>query len=591
LAAAEFLAALRRIVCFAIASALVPAAFCAANPPVILISIDTLRADRLGAYGYRKASTPHIDSFAQNGTVFTAVNAQIPLTLPSHTVLFTSTYPFENRVEENGERVPAGLTTLASILRDHGYKTAAFIGSCLLNREMGLDRGFDVYDSPFHIESGAAENPYSVRVRRDGALVIRAARQWLDANRAQPVFAFLHLFDLHTPYAAPAAAGRSGSAAYDAELGYIDQLMGRLRDSLEQGGWWDRSLVILLSDHGEGLGDHGESSHGYFIYQSTVHVPLIVHWPSGAGEHAPRVTEPAGLIDVAPTVLDFLHIAAPAAFHGVSLLHPAAHAVYSESLYAHDAFQWAALRALRDGSRKYIQAPYAELYELSADPGEMNNLYRSGSAEARPLETALAKLLSQFAPKRAASAPDILPQMRATLGSLGYLSGGTPGIGAGGPDPKDRLPEFQLYEKGLAALYGGHFEAAVTVFRDLLARDPHNTLARYYLGDAFLRSAKPDDAIREWTAALAFDPEYAPADEAIGAVWLARGDYAKARGFFEQALAVAPNDFAAELELGLIAEREGNPKEAVRRIEAACKVAPESLECGRPLQELREKAK
>lgn len=591
MASAEFLAALRRIGFFAIASAVVPAAFCAANPPVILISIDTLRADRLSAYGYRKAATPHIDSFAQNGTVFTAVNTQIPLTLPSHTVLFTSTYPFENRVEENGERVPAGLVTLASILHDHGYKTAAFIGSCLLNREMGLDRGFDLYDSPFRIESGAAENPYSVRVRRDGALVIRAARQWLDANRGQAVFAFLHLFDLHTPYAAPPAAGRTGSAAYDAELGYIDQLLGRLRDSLEQSGLWNQSVVILLSDHGEGLGDHGEASHGYFMYQSTVHVPLIVHWPAGSGEHAARIEEAAGLIDVAPTILDFLHIAAPPAFHGVSLLHPAAHAVYSESLYAHEAFQWAALRGVREGARKYIQAPRPELYDLAADPGELNNLYHAESAETRPLEAELAKLLTEFAPKRTSAAPEILPQMRATLGSLGYLSGGAPGIGAGGADPKERLPEFQQYEKSLSALYGGHFEAAIATFRDLLTRDPHNTLARYYLGDAFLRSGKTDDAIREWTQALAFDPEYAPADEAIGATWLARGDYSKARGFFEQALAVAPSDFAAEMELGLIAEREGNFKEAIRRLEASCKIAPDSVECGPRLQQLREKAK
>lgn len=563
----------------------------APNTPVILISIDTLRADHLSAYGYRKSATPHIDSFAQNGTIFTGVNAQIPLTLPSHTVLFTSTYPFENRVEENGERVPAGLTTLASVLRDHGYKTAAFVGSCLLNRELGLDRGFDVYDSPFHIESGAAENPYSVRVRRDGALVIRAARQWLDANRGQAVFAFLHLFDLHTPYAAPAAAGRSGSAGYDAELAYVDQLMGRLRDALEQGGWWDRSLVILLSDHGESLGDHGETSHGYFIYQSTLHVPLLVHWPAGSGDHAARVAEPAGLIDVAPTVLDFLRIPAPAAFHGASLLHAAAHPVYSESVYARDAFQWAALRGLREGARMFIQAPKPELYNFSADPDEANNLFRADSTEARPLETALAKLVAQFAPKRTAGAPEILPQMRATLGSLGYLSGGAPGLGSGGADPKDRLPEFNLYEKALTALYGGRFETAVASFRELLAHDGRNALARYYLGDAFLRSGKPDDAIREWTAALEYDPEYAPADEAIGAVWFARRDYEKARGFFEQALAVTPGDYAAEFELGLIEQREGRFKDAVREVEAACKAAPDSVECGEPLDELRAKSK
>ncbi len=566
-------------------------AFSAPNTPVILISIDTLRADHLSAYGYRKSPTPHIDSFARKGTVFTAVDAQIPLTLPSHTVLFTSTYPFENRVEENGERVPQSLITLASALRQYGYKTAAFVGSCLLNREMGLDRGFDVYDSPFHIENGAAENPYSVRVRRDGALVIRAARQWLEENRGQTVFAFLHLFDLHTPYSASTAAGKTGAAGYDAELGYVDQLMGRLRDALEQGGWWDRSLVILLSDHGESLGEHGETSHGYFIYQSTLHVPLLVHWPVGSAEHAAREDEPAGLIDVAPTVLDFLGIPAPAAFHGKSLLHPAPHPIYSESVYARDAFQWAALRGLRQGSRQLIQAPKPELYDLAADPDEKNNLYPSAPAAARPLETSLTKLLAQFAPRRDSGAPDILPQMRATLGSLGYLSGVEGSFGGGGADAKNRLPEFDLFEKGLGALYGSHFEVAIASFRELLSRDARNAMARYYLGDAFLRSGKPDEAIRQWTAALAYDPEYAPADEAIGAVWFARRDYEKARGFFEQALAVAPGDYAAEFELGLIAEREGKLQDAVRHIETACKAAPYSVECGQPLDALRTKAK
>jgi choline-sulfatase len=581
---------MRRAILASVAAALSCAGLYAAGTPVILISIDTLRADHLSAYGYRKLLTPHIDSFARGGTLFTDAEAQIPLTLPSHMALFTSTYPFETHVEENGERVPSAPPTLAAILRDHGYKTAAFIGSCLLNRELGLDRGFDLYDSPFHIESGAAENPYSVRVRRDGALVLRAARQWLETNRGQPVFAFLHFFDMHTPYSAPAAVARSGAAGYDAELAYVDQVVGRLRDALEQDGWWDRSLVILLSDHGESLGDHGEASHGYFIYRSTIHVPLLIHWPAGSGDHPARVTQPAALMDVAPTVLDFLRIPAPAGFHGVSLLHAAAHPIYSESAYARDAFQWAALRGLREQSLQYIQAPHPELYDLAADPHETTNLYRPGSSEARPLEAELARLLAQFAPKRTGGAPDILPQMRATLGSLGYLSGGAPS-GTAGADPKDRLPEYNLYEKGLAALYSGRFEAAIASFRELVTHDARNAMARYYLGDAFLRSGKPDEAIREWTAALAYDPEYAPADEAIGAVWFARGDYERARKFFDQAMAVAPGDFAAQLELGLIAEREGRFKEALERIEAACKVAPESLQCGQPLQQLREKAK
>jgi choline-sulfatase len=567
-----------------------------AATPVILISVDTLRADRVGVYGYKSARTPNIDALAHNGTLFAQADSQIPLTLPSHTSLFTSSYPFETGVEENGERVPSNAVTLASVLQAHGYKTAAFIGSCLLNREMGLSRGFDFYDSPFTLQSGAVENPYALRVRRDGSLVVRAARQWLDANRGETVFAFIHLFDLHTPYSAPAAAGRTGSAAYDAELEYADQVIGRLRLALEQGGWWERSLVILLADHGESLGDHGEASHGYFIYQSTLRVPLIVHWPHDSAGHPARVEEPVGLIDVAPTVLGLLHIAAPPSFHGVNLLNAIPQVVYSESMYTRDAFQWAALRGLRVesrvGSRQYIQAPEPELYDLQADPRELSNIAGANAAEVHSFEQQLGKVLAQFAPQRSGSGAGVVPLARGALESLGYLGGGARAGGrGGGADPKDKLTEYNLYEKALTALYGGRPDSAIAGFRSALAEDPHNTLARYYLGDAYLRSGKPDDALREWTAALAFDPEYAPCDEAIGALWLARQDYAKARGFFEQALAVAPGDYAAQFGLGMVAQRQGQFKEALQRFETACKAAPEASECGQPLQTLREKAK
>ncbi len=248
--------------------------------PVILISIDTLRADHLSSYGYTKIRTPNIDAFAQSGTLFSHAETQIPLTLPSHTVLMTSTYPFQNGVEENGERVPSGTVTLASILQSHGYETAAFIGADFLDARYGLDQGFDDYDAPFDGKTGGAAEPAAGNFRRDGALVLRSAREWLAAHNGQPVFVFVHLFDLHTPYAlAPEVATRKGISRYDAQLEYIDELMGRFRHDLAKAGWWDKSLVIVFSDHGEGLGDHRETDHGYYAYESTLHVPLIVHWP------------------------------------------------------------------------------------------------------------------------------------------------------------------------------------------------------------------------------------------------------------------------------------------------------------------------
>jgi len=576
-------------------------AYCAAAPgqqtPVIVISIDTLRADHLSAYGYRKIRTPSIDSFAAQGTLFTEINSQIPLTLPSHTSLFTSTYPFENRIEENAERVPRGVATLASVLRSHGYRTAAFIGSVLLDRRLGLDQGFDFYDSPFKPSGSASENPYSMRVRRDGALVVRAALQWLRANRGQPIFVFVHLFDLHTPYMRPADfAHRPGISGYDSALLYVDHVLGGFQRALVQDKWWDRALVVVLSDHGESLGDHGESSHGYFTYQSTLWVPLILHWPSGTPKYPSRVSRPAGLIEVAPTILDFLHLPAPPSFEGESLLRENAEqqdrAIYSESMYTYDAFGWAPLWTVRVGSFKYIDAPRPELYDLQLDPREQTNLLRKNPAEALALRNRLRQLLARSAPRQPASAGNISPQTRALLGSLGYIGRGPhAGLGSSGPDPKDRLPEYNLYEKGLASLYDGRLPTAISIFHQVLTRDPHNALARCNLADAYLRLSKPDDALHQWSAVLADDPKYAPAAEAIAELWLARQDFPKARTYLQQVVTAAPGDYEAQFELGILDERLGATKEALEHLQAACKLAPDSAQCQRELTSLQQKMK
>jgi len=500
----------------------------AAQTPVILISIDTLRADHLSAYGYRAISTPNIDAFAQQGTLFTDVDSQIPLTLPSHTTLFTSTYPFQNGIEENGEVVPAGAVTLASVLQSRGYKTAAFIGSSLLGRSAGLDRGFDNYDSPFGSSAASFESPYSTRVRRDGVFALRAATQWLAGHKGQPVFVFIHLFDLHAPYRLNQTPGSAlpETAGYDAEILYVDQILGRFRQTLQQNGWWQRSLVVLLADHGESLGDHGESSHGYFAYESTVHVPLMMHWPEGAPAYPARAAKPAGLIDVAPTILDALHLPPQPSFEGTSLLKfddTPAHAVSSESVYARDQFHWAPLRTLRIGQWKFIAGPREELYDLERDPRELSNLLRTNSAQATTLRAELSKLLARYAPAAKEPARDASSGTKTALQSLGYLAGTQRrGIGGDGPDPKDRLPEYQLFEKSLDAFYAHRLESAIAGLRRVLAMDPANLPARGTLGEVYLSAGKPEAAVREWKAALATDPGYAPAAEALA-------DYQKLR--------------------------------------------------------------
>jgi choline-sulfatase len=567
----------------------------AAQTPVILISVDTLRADHLGVYGYRRIATPNIDSFARQGTVFDAIDCQVPLTLPSHTALFTSTLPFANHVEENEGHVPAGLVTLAGVLRSHGYRTAAFIGSALLDRHLGIDQGFDFYDSPFGIASEGPHNPLAVGVRRDGALVVRAARQWLGENHGRPVFAFLHFFDLHAPYShAESTAGLPNSPGYDAEIEYVDRLLGQLQQALVAGGWWDRSLVVLLSDHGESLGDHGETSHGYFVYQSTLHTPLIVHWPAGTEGYPARAAQPGGLIDVAPSILDFLKLPAPPQFTGVSLLGAArsgkddGRAVVSESVYPRDAFHWAPLRSIRAGAWQYIDAPKPELYDLERDPDERHNLVGQNSAMATKLRSRLAGIMVQSTPGRPAAG--VSADRRRMLESLGYI-GGSAGSSGSHADPKDKLPEYNLFEKSLAAMYAGRHQEAIAGFRRLLAGDSHNSMARYYLGDACLRAGQFSAALREWDNVLHMDPEYVPAAEALGAWWMGRENYAKARGYFQKALAAAPRDSTALVEEGVAEERLGLLPQALEHLQDGCRLAPDLPPCGRELEAVKEKVR
>ena len=573
--------------------------------PVILISIDTLRADHLSVYGYKRLRTPHLDAFVKGGTLFRRAEAQIPLTLPSHTSFFTSTYPFENHVEENGQRVPAGVVTLASVLRAHGYATAAFIGSDFLDSRFGLDAGFDVYDSPFEIEAGRSQSPAPAALRRDGSLVVRAAREYLDAHRGQRVFVFVHLYDLHTPYSSWTQAARAaGVSPYDGALAYVDKVIGGLQQALTSGGWWDKSLVVLLSDHGEGLGEHREKDHGYFIYESTLWVPLIAHWPVGTPSYPAAARGPVGLIDVAPTLLSFLHLPVPPEFHGQSLLgalkqeranasgEQRSRPVFSESVYARDAFGWAPLRALHAGRYKFILAPREELFDLEADPHELSNLLPGKSALANELKNQLGILMARDNHAAPGAAVGPSPETRARLESLGYLAAQPRGGGfSSGPDPKDRLAEYELYQKALGAFEEGCVSTALPLFRKILAADSKNTLARFHLGECYLKTRKGELALREWATTLQIDPTYAPAAEAIGQYNLDHGDYAEARRRFQQALTLTPDGFTARFGLGLAEERAGHLDVARQHLQAACRLAPHSQACARELESLDLKLK
>ena len=589
-------------------------------PSVILISVDTLRADHLGCYGYRHVQTPHIDALTQGGTLFTQVNAQVPLTFPSHASLLTSRFPFADGIEDNGEQLEPNAVTIATVLRSRGYRTAAFVGSFVLDRRFGLSQGFDVYDSPFEVSSIRVRDPGEIK--RPGEEVVKAASEWVDKNSSGPFFVFLHLYDLHTPYYLPPRfRERYGHSGYDGQLAYMDEVLGEFLQSLDQQGLRDNVLLVFTSDHGEGLGEHAEGAHGYFIYQSTLWVPLIFRWPSGTGPFPVQFNEPTGLLNVAPTILQFLDVAPPPQFQGHSLLgmlqgksSAGPGEVYSESLYGQRHFAVGALRSLRLGRYKYIDAPKPELYDLLIDPRETRNLFSTQNGLALSLREKLSSVRLRFGAAGAKAPKVVSPEVLARLSSLGYVavSAGQPEFAGPRPDPKDRIAAFNRYSEALTMAskgrvtdsrailkqllaededsidlrvsygltlqeLGQHLEAAEE-FRRVLRKDPLNVLAHFDLGVSNLALRRTDDAVKELEATLAIAPYYTRADELLGKTYLEKQDYPRARSHFEHLLTFEPNDFNAHYSLGALAVQDHQWDDALTHLRAAVSADPRSAE-------------
>ena len=415
-----------------------------AHPPVILITIDTLRADRLSSYGSDRVSTPHIDRLAAEGVRFANASSTVPFTLPAHSSIMTGLYPPTHGVRENvGYVLGADRTTLAERFRDAGYRTGGFVSAFVLDARWGIGRGFDTYVDDFDLDSMAGANLGSVQ--RSGPETIANALEWLDEAGSSgdggaagdpsgqpPFFLWLHLFDPHDPYEPPEPFRTEHEGRpYDGEVAYTDSLIGGFRAALEQRGLFDESVVVLTADHGEGLGDHGESYHGFFVYDSTVHVPLIVRLPGGV-EGGRVVTDAVSHVDIAPTLAELLGLEAGVG-QGRSLLpsmeglehRDSRRGVYAESFYALDHYGWAPLRSLRTADYKYIETPDPELYALLEDPGELTTVLlerRDTSRELRAAALELAAALDRAAPD-ATPEPDLDEQALAQLQALGYLAG------------------------------------------------------------------------------------------------------------------------------------------------------------------------
>ena len=432
---------------------------------LMLITLDTFRADRLGAYGSRRGLTPHLDRFAEEGVLFETTQSVAPLTLPAHASLFTGRFPPGHGVHENaavlGDR--SGGDTLAEVLARSGFQTGAFVAATVLDRSRGLNRGFSHYDAVRpRLDAYGRQHG-----RRRADQVVARAVQWLDVVAGSRFLAWLHFYDAHAPYESPPPYRDGHGHPYDGAIAYIDSQIGQLLEVLERRGLLDRTVVVVVGDHGESLGDHGEWTHGLFVYQSVLHVPLMIRAPLPA-LRGRRVSGLTRSVDVMPTVLELLGVRHEERMDGGSLLPLVAGArpdldAYAENLYPNLRFGWGTVRALRSGRFKVIDTPRPELYDLQHDPGEQQNLFESRRDVAEAMLQRLRR--DEYLPTdgRGAEPGAIDPELQKRLNALGYVSVARSAAlldahGDGARDPKDMVATFNR----LTSPPGTHGRASVT---------------------------------------------------------------------------------------------------------------------------------
>jgi arylsulfatase A-like enzyme/Flp pilus assembly protein TadD len=599
------------------------------DTPVVLISIDTLRSDRLPAYGYAGIETPHLDELAVDGVTFERVYAPQPLTLPSHATMFTGLRPPGHGVRDNlGFRLDEAQETLAERLLEAGYRTAGVVSSMVLRRRTGIAQGFEVYrDDMRGGESRAASRVFS---ERPGNLSTSRAIEWLRAlDRRAGFFLFLHLNEPHTPYNAPDPFAGRYPDPYDAEIAFADSLVGELIAELRTLDLYESALIVVTSDHGEGLGDHVEQEHGLLLYRETLQVPLLVKLPAGqlAGR---RVSEPAGLIDLMPTLLGLLGRADPA-LPGRNLFDPPgrreASPLYGETFFGRNQYGWSELRSVIRDDLHYIAAPRPELYDLANDPGEQLDLL----GEREVPEDMLAFLAAVGAGLDSPGESDA--ETRERLASLGYV-GRTDPTSSGGPDPKDHIADavelwesmrsigrdenlgaerraLELLQKlgvrnetlyrliannlmsagrprvalevlqrlsesndpatlqltGQVATTLGRLELAAGVFERILEIDPAYAEAHMGAGIVLLAADRPADAAPHLRRAVELDPGLAESWNGLGAVEASRGDWEAAARHWRRALEIDAELADAWFNLGLCEERLGNRAAAVAALQ------------------------
>lgn len=528
----------------------------AGGGPIILISIDTLRADRLPAYGYTSIATPHIDRLAADGTLFERAWSHSPQTLPAHTSILTGRLPFEHGVRDNiGFTIKDGEPMLQQTLRDSGYATGGFVSSYVLRRQVGVAQGFDTYDD--QMPAASPDRPLG-SVQRPGMDTLAAATRWLDTLTSPKFFLFFHIYEPHTPY----------TPSYDAEVELSDRIIGGLLDKLRARGFYDDATVVLLSDHGEGLGDHGEDEHGIFLYRETMQVPFIVKSPGGAGAGR-RVTTAVQHLDVAPTLIDFAggsgargDVGSGESARGRSL-RPAIEgtgpladaAIYSEAMSPRYHFGWSELYALTDDRYRYIRAPRDELYDLEQDPREAQSI----AADRPQVRAAMRGALETLMAGATVAAPsDVSSEDREKLAALGYVGTQTRAPlstdGDSLADPKDKLGVLRNYRRATELAGAGRLAEAAEAYRAILAEDPEMADVWLQLAGTYERRGLFAEALAAYRELITRNPKDPAALTGAASALIQLERWDEARAHAELAVPVAPST-AHEMLARLAAQR------------------------------------
>ena len=513
----------------------------ASNAPVILISVDTLRSDHLPAYGYRGVQTPNLDALQRDSILYERAYSHCPMTLPSHVSILTGLLPTEHGVRNNiGYRFDTKIPTLQKILHQHGYRTGAAVSAYVLRSETGISDGFDFYDDAIAAAATGAISEY----QRSGFETLRIAKPWISTNADRPFFFFFHIYEPHAPY----------DPSYDGEIAKSDAIVGDLLHHLKSIGVYDRALIVFLSDHGEGLGDHGEDQHGILLYREALQVPLMIKLPKSA-RHGERIAEPFALADVTPTILDLLGIAR----------RQAPKPLYSETYYPRIHLGWSELRSLIHGRDHYIEGPRPELYDLNADPGETRDRIAGDRRTAAELRTDLEAFPSGIAP-----IDNVDAEEQKKLAALGYI--GSPRDRNGPlPNPRDEIGHLGAIRAAFQLADLRRYDAAVPALRALLDQNPQLEDAWSKLGESLVASGRYAEAIDAYKSALARSDRFLPElTLGLGFAYLRAGQPAQAIEHAQLAMAMSPREANELLARAFIEQRD------FRRAEDAAQHAIES---------------